>query len=475
VSCEHVLLWLTGDDVFERRDEPPGATVPAHKADRVAVMCITYHNLGVECEHLRRWTECMQAYSQGVELATVYLGDEHGITQTLKTSQMAAHKSITKERSGRAGRAKPTAASSVGKSRSKPSNRPGAPAVGHRGGDKPLEEFVEEFAPSFEDTTSGQRYREYQQAVKESRRAMQRSGQLYEDDLTEEEKLLSAKEEAEERERAYAHDGSERPATAGVPGVGSRFLPAGARATGEVKPMASRGRGEVSWDDKAAASPTDDDALLGEALANPPQRVAEASQEDEYTDEEDAIFQTSPDHPRPQESSRGEYEDDDEAIFRTSADHPEGEYEDEFEVAGALVVRSVEVGGLPKDVTKVSIELAMGSQASKALVLAEVNDLAVTDGASGVHCFPSVLGAAVANLGSGDSECLFVTVKTSGVSAECTGVVSLGDALLITGATPSERHALLTPLRIGARATVDMAFVPEASVEAAVAAVPARA
>jgi len=64
------------------------------KPDRVAVLAIAYHNLGVEHEFGRQFTASLSAYTKGVEVASVYLGPEHSITATLRASQLGAAKAI---------------------------------------------------------------------------------------------------------------------------------------------------------------------------------------------------------------------------------------------------------------------------------------------------------------------------------------------------------------------------------------------
>ncbi len=62
--------------------------------DRIAVLAIAYHNLGVEHEFLAQYTASLGAYTKGVEVASVYLGPDHGIAGTLRTSQLAAARAI---------------------------------------------------------------------------------------------------------------------------------------------------------------------------------------------------------------------------------------------------------------------------------------------------------------------------------------------------------------------------------------------
>jgi tetratricopeptide (TPR) repeat protein len=81
----------------------------AQKPDRIAVLAICYHNIGVECEFLKHYQASLQAYTKGVEVATVYLGHDHGITQTLMRSQESARVSIARFPVRRPALAKPAA------------------------------------------------------------------------------------------------------------------------------------------------------------------------------------------------------------------------------------------------------------------------------------------------------------------------------------------------------------------------------
>jgi tetratricopeptide (TPR) repeat protein len=84
-------LGLLQDELF---GGPQGAAAAAAKPDRIAVLSIAYHNLGVEHEFLKQFTASLQAYTKGVEIASVYLGPAHNITGTLRNSQLAAARAI---------------------------------------------------------------------------------------------------------------------------------------------------------------------------------------------------------------------------------------------------------------------------------------------------------------------------------------------------------------------------------------------
>jgi hypothetical protein len=64
--------------------------------DRIAVLAIAYHNIGVENEFLKRYEQSMQSYRKGVEVAEKYLGPKHPICSTLKNSLISAKKAALK-------------------------------------------------------------------------------------------------------------------------------------------------------------------------------------------------------------------------------------------------------------------------------------------------------------------------------------------------------------------------------------------
>jgi len=66
----------------------------APKADRIAVLAISYHNVGVEYEFLKKFDQSLQSYRKGVEVAERFLGSEHAITITLRNSCIAAKRAI---------------------------------------------------------------------------------------------------------------------------------------------------------------------------------------------------------------------------------------------------------------------------------------------------------------------------------------------------------------------------------------------
>lgn len=73
----------------------------AHRADRIATMAIAHHNVGVEHEFLGAMTPALAAYAAGVELASTYLGEAHGVTLMLRNAQLAARGEVEKRKKAR--------------------------------------------------------------------------------------------------------------------------------------------------------------------------------------------------------------------------------------------------------------------------------------------------------------------------------------------------------------------------------------
>lgn len=67
-----------------------------HRADRIATMAVAHHNVGVEYEFLFKMTQALASYAKGVELASTYLGEQHGVTLMLRNAQLSARKVVEK-------------------------------------------------------------------------------------------------------------------------------------------------------------------------------------------------------------------------------------------------------------------------------------------------------------------------------------------------------------------------------------------
>jgi tetratricopeptide (TPR) repeat protein len=71
-----------------------GDVDPNVKLDRVAVLGIAYHNVGVEQEFLKCWDLSLQSYRKGMEITSAYLGEAHGIVITLHNSLLSAKRNM---------------------------------------------------------------------------------------------------------------------------------------------------------------------------------------------------------------------------------------------------------------------------------------------------------------------------------------------------------------------------------------------
>lgn len=62
--------------------------------DRVAVLTIAYHNLGVEQEFLKQYPQAVESYRLAKEFAERYLGTNDGITINLSSVYLRAKQDI---------------------------------------------------------------------------------------------------------------------------------------------------------------------------------------------------------------------------------------------------------------------------------------------------------------------------------------------------------------------------------------------
>eukprot|EP00347_Sterkiella_histriomuscorum_P006593 403352176 len=74
--------------------------------DRIAVLAIAYHNLGVEQEFLKLYHQSLESYRQAKEFAERYLGSSDGITQNLNSQYLKARNEIDKKMEYNAGKIK---------------------------------------------------------------------------------------------------------------------------------------------------------------------------------------------------------------------------------------------------------------------------------------------------------------------------------------------------------------------------------
>jgi len=93
-ALEHAqsALILLQEELFAGSQAKP----LSEKADRISVLAIAYHNIGVEQEFLKKsdGSAALNSYRKGVNIAEQHLGPSHGITITLRNSCIAAKKAL---------------------------------------------------------------------------------------------------------------------------------------------------------------------------------------------------------------------------------------------------------------------------------------------------------------------------------------------------------------------------------------------
>lgn len=82
------------EKIDDRGNKGSPTNEPAAAADRVAVLAIAYHNVGVEQEFLKKTSNSLQSYRRGFEVAEKYLGEDHAITATLRKACVSSNKKI---------------------------------------------------------------------------------------------------------------------------------------------------------------------------------------------------------------------------------------------------------------------------------------------------------------------------------------------------------------------------------------------
>jgi len=93
-ALEHAqsALILLQEELFSgAMSGTDGNSGVAQKVDRIAVLAIAYHNIGVEQEFLKRHEQSLHSYRKGVDIAETHLGNDHGITITLRNSHIVSN------------------------------------------------------------------------------------------------------------------------------------------------------------------------------------------------------------------------------------------------------------------------------------------------------------------------------------------------------------------------------------------------
>eukprot|EP00161_Ancyromonas_sigmoides_P024155 TRINITY_DN773_c1_g1_i2.p2 TRINITY_DN773_c1_g1~~TRINITY_DN773_c1_g1_i2.p2 ORF type:complete len:278 (+),score=47.63 TRINITY_DN773_c1_g1_i2:310-1143(+) len=70
----------------------------ADRPDRMAVLAIAFHNLGVEQEFLHRGPDCLASYTKARDVAKAYLGEGHDITAQMNAALKGAEAKMGKNR-----------------------------------------------------------------------------------------------------------------------------------------------------------------------------------------------------------------------------------------------------------------------------------------------------------------------------------------------------------------------------------------
>jgi len=82
--------------------EEAGLAPPNPPKDRIAVLAIAYHNIGVEQEFLKKFEMSLTSYRKGIQVAERFLGGDHAIALTLRNSLTAARRAFaSKDPKGR--------------------------------------------------------------------------------------------------------------------------------------------------------------------------------------------------------------------------------------------------------------------------------------------------------------------------------------------------------------------------------------
>ncbi|KAF1325440.1 Tetratricopeptide repeat-containing domain, partial [Globisporangium splendens] len=92
----------------KKKNENGETSSSSQQLDRVSVMCIAYHNIGVEQEFLKDYEDSVMSYKKaslstvvGVGLAEQYLGVDHAITTTVRNSYLAAKRTMSTKSAGK--------------------------------------------------------------------------------------------------------------------------------------------------------------------------------------------------------------------------------------------------------------------------------------------------------------------------------------------------------------------------------------
>lgn len=82
------------DPLKKGQDKNTTKTIRSSKLDRIAVLAIAYHNVGVEQEFMKKYHESSLSYQKGTQIADKFLGPNHSMTITLKNSCILAKRAF---------------------------------------------------------------------------------------------------------------------------------------------------------------------------------------------------------------------------------------------------------------------------------------------------------------------------------------------------------------------------------------------
>mmetsp|Transcript_16309 Transcript_16309/g.41573 ORF Transcript_16309/g.41573 Transcript_16309/m.41573 type:complete len:173 (+) Transcript_16309:129-647(+) len=66
-------------------------------AERMSVLAIAYHNMGVEQEFLSLWEQALLSYNRAMQLARLHVGEEHLVTATFSQTYEKAKRSLARK------------------------------------------------------------------------------------------------------------------------------------------------------------------------------------------------------------------------------------------------------------------------------------------------------------------------------------------------------------------------------------------
>lgn len=100
LALEHAqaALVMLHDELFDNTESTLDGTQPFPPlAERMSVLAIAYHNMGVEQEFLSRWEPALLSYKRAMQLARLHVGDSHPVTITLSQAYDSARRNIERK------------------------------------------------------------------------------------------------------------------------------------------------------------------------------------------------------------------------------------------------------------------------------------------------------------------------------------------------------------------------------------------